>query len=250
MGVQVEATPSCRPILVRQQMPGSYDKDWFGKRHESYLATNYLALHNTVVSVALAVAGLAAGNLIRVPAEYITYQPILWALWVVSLIATLVAFAGTAIGSGILPPMVPSLLDLAAPLLLGVSECVMFGVLGRQASGVTSPGSVLGAWYFSLAGFGVSAAFAVLRARWILSNMSYAPDIKKGVREYIIGLSGDAVAALVLFLLGIAGGVSYYWVALHPYIDYGLIPLVLFMLAMGARSHARARRGLNAILVD
>src|SRR5205809_604337 len=94
------------------------DESWFKNRHESYLSNNYLALHNTIVSVTLAVAGLAAGNLLALPNEFGIYSWILRTLWVVSLIATLVAFAGAATGAGALPPQVPSIVDLLAPLLL------------------------------------------------------------------------------------------------------------------------------------
>jgi hypothetical protein len=220
------------------------DESWFKSRHESYLANNYLALHNTIVSVTLAVAGLAAGNLIALPDEFGGYGVILVLLWITSLVATLVAFAGAATGAGALPPRVPSVVDLLAPLLLGVSECLMFGVLARQAQSLVTPQAIVHAWYYALGGFGFFAMLGVLRARQIINGTTYEAGVDVTMRSYARGLSGDAAGAFCVFLVGIVGGVwcSAGGIGIYPMGHFILIGVAVVALLGGIRSHAVAQR--------
>jgi hypothetical protein len=223
------------------------DEAWLRRRHESYLSANYITLHNTVVSVTLAVAGLAAGNLIVLPTEFAGYELMLRLLWLVSLLATLTAFAGAAVGAGTLPPRIPSILDLLAPLLLGVSECLMFGILARQAQSIVAPQAVMQAWYFALAIFGVSAAVSILRARQIILSGPYTLDVVDKINRYARGLKYDAAAAGCVALVGIIGCVWYSLggANIHPIGNIVLVGLVMLGLSAGLRSHSVARKGLQ-----
>ena len=224
-------------------------KAWLNSRNDSYLSNNYLVLHNTVVSVTLAVAGIAAGNLFVVPNELLETIVLLRVLWFVSLLATLVAYAGAATGAGLLPRKIPGIADLLLPLLIGVAECLMFGVLARQAAGLVEPSAVLAVWHLSLGFYGTFAGLAVLRARTLFNPSGYARDVRGGIDRYRKGLAGDAVAAFTVGVIGHTLGILYaLHVAVPSWVQFGVIALIAMGMFTGLYSHDLARRSIHETL--
>lgn len=75
-----------------------------------------------VVSVALAVAGMAAASLLGLPPTFNAFASLLWMMLVSSMLAVAVAFADTVTGASFLPARIPAPPDLILPLMLAVTE--------------------------------------------------------------------------------------------------------------------------------
>jgi hypothetical protein len=116
-------------------MTTELSRDGLRQRHDTYLADHYMAAHVTVVSLALGVGGVTAASLIVPSPRFQGNQLVFMVLWLASLLATIVAYAGTMIGAIVLPARLPAVADLLLPLLLGVSEFLLFGVLAYPATG-------------------------------------------------------------------------------------------------------------------
>jgi hypothetical protein len=175
-------------------------------RYGGYLANHYLGLHVTVVSVALGVAGLAAAGLLAGMKDPSGLAWLYWLLWFTSLLAVATAYAGTMTGAVALPSRVPTLSDLATPLLMAVVEVLMFGVLVAQIAGFDAPRVVLIAWFFLTALFGILAVVAIARARNLFRPDAYAPDLLGSVVAYRKRLVGDIIGAGLLSLVATVGG--------------------------------------------
>ncbi|GAA0955228.1 hypothetical protein GCM10009554_62520 [Kribbella koreensis] len=175
-------------------------------RYGGYLANHYLGLHVTVVSVALGVAGLVAAGLLAGMKEPSGLAWLYWLLWFTSLLAVATAYAGTMTGAVALPSRVPTLSDLATPLLMAVVEVLMFGVLVAQIAGFDAPRVVLMAWFFLTGLFGILAVVAIIRARNLFHPDAYAPDLLGTVFAYRKRLLGDIIGAGVLSLVATVGG--------------------------------------------
>jgi hypothetical protein len=57
---------------------------------------------------AVAVAGVAAANLLGLTESSSRYVPLLWLMLVTSLLATAIAYSGTVTGAPVLPPRLPA----------------------------------------------------------------------------------------------------------------------------------------------
>jgi hypothetical protein len=221
------------------------DKARIRDRQETYLLDHYLSLHNTVVGVALAVAGLGAASLIGSPKEYSGYQILLWLLWFASVLATAAAYAGTMIGAIVLPAQVPAISDLLIPLLIGVSELLLFGILAHQATGISSPLAVVTAWFFSCSGFCFLSALAIWRASVIIDPDSFAPDISPDVRSYRRRIRNDIAKASAVGVVSLAGGICNAAGASHKTLEYiiaGVITVGLLMSLVGQSREATRLR--------
>lgn len=231
-------------------MPGlAVDRDRLRTRYDMYPANHYLGLHNVVVSLALAVAGLAAASLLGLPESYRSYVPLLWLMTVASLLGIAVAYAGTVTGAPILPPRVPAVLDLVLPLLLGLSEFFLFGVLARQVTALNSPKAVTVARFVASAVFGALAALSVVRARSVIVRGDYAVEIRAVVASYVRRLRSDALAAAAVGLVGalaaVGAGVG---PASVSWLDYVAVGLMITGFGGGFYSHARTRRSFHAVM--
>lgn len=98
------------------------DKTRLRAKHDTYMTDHYVGLHNMVVSVALAVAGVAAASLLGLPPAFRAFTPLLWMMLGASLLGIAVAYAGTVTGAPFLPARLPAMPDLLLPLLLAVTE--------------------------------------------------------------------------------------------------------------------------------
>ena len=185
------------------------DQDLLRERFESYIVDHYTGLHNTVVSVALAVAGLSAASLAGSHTQYGRSYPLLWMLWLASLLLCATVFAGTMVGSVAMPPLMPAVTDLLIPLFLGVGEFVLFGVLAHQVTGLNEASSVAEAWFIALTVVCACAAAAITRAMRFLGAATYATEISGLIDDYRLRcLPTDRKGALTIGLMGMGGAAA------------------------------------------
>lgn len=218
-------------------------------RHDMYLADHYVGLHNIVVSIALAVAGVAVASMLGLPISYGSYVVLLWLMLAASLLAITVAYAGTVTGAPVLPPRLPAMLDLVLPLLLGLSEFFLFGILAHQVTALTSPQAVTTAWFFASGAFGFLAAASVARARGIIQRGNYDADLVTVVEAYVRRLRADALAATGVGVLGIAAAL--YERANHglvSWLSYAAVGTMIVLFGGGFASHSRTRLSFHTMM--
>lgn len=225
------------------------DKSRLRARQDSYLANHYVGLHNMVVSVALAVAGVAAASLVGLPAAFRAYAPLLWIMLAVSLLAVTVAYAGTVTGAPFLPARLPAMPDLALPLLLALNEFFLFGVLAHQVSALSGPQAIVRAWFIASASFGVFASLSIWRARSVVKSGQYSEDIVTTRDWYVRRLTSDTVAALSTTVVSLVP------VFLHSAsqdepspIQYVMVGVLALQYCGGFVSHSSTRKHLMAAI--
>ena len=178
------------------------------ERYKSYLFNHYLSLHITVVSVVLAAAGLSAASLIAQHMGAHHQLLVLWLLWGGSLAATAVAYGGPMVGAFALPATIPSIIDLLLPLLVGVSEFLLFTVLISQVNPAPLD-SIVNSWLIIMAIFSFVADLSVLRARQLYSigrrEEAYSKEVADMIYRYLGHLTLDACAATVATAVAAAG---------------------------------------------
>lgn len=227
-------------------MARGLSRETLSQRYDTYLADHYLSVHMTVVSLALGVAGLAAASLIAPSPRFGGDQIALWALWLVSLLATATAYAGTMNGAIILPSRIPAVIDLLLPLMLGITELVLFAILAYQATGLSSVRSVLTAWWFAFGVFGIVAATAVSRAIHVIDRAPYDGALQPAVENYLAGIRRDRMAAGATGALGAAAGTLHaVYGQLDIAVNCGAALLVALALCVGLNSHRLAARRLQ-----
>lgn len=220
-------------------MPADVGQDLLRERFETYIVDHYTGLHNTVVSVVLAVAGLSAASLAGSHAQYGGSYPLLWMFWLSSLLLCATIFAGTMTGSVAMPPLMPAIADLLIPLLLGVGQFVLFGVLAHQVTGLNSAASVAEAWFISLAIVCACAAAAITRAMRFFRAATYAPEISKPIDDYRFKrLPADRAGAIAVSVIGMAGAaVSAIQVG---WLEYTLAGCSIAGFLLGLHGHDRS----------
>ena len=209
------------------------------KRFETYIVDNYIGLHNTVVSVVLAVAGLSAASLAGSYAQYGRSYPLLWILRLASLLLCATIFAGTMSGSVAMPPLMPAIADMLLPLPIGVGQFVLFGVLAHQVTGLNKASSVAEAWFISLTFVCLCAAAAITRAMRNFCGATYAEEITEPIDQYRFErLPADRRGALVAAIIGIAGAIAS--AAQVTWLGYMLGICIIAGLLVGLHGHARS----------
>jgi hypothetical protein len=218
------------------------DKAQLRARQDTYLTNHYVNLHNMVVSVALAVAGVAAASLLGLPPTFHAFAPLLWMMLASSMLAVAVAYAGTATGASILPARIPALSDLVLPLMLAVTEFFLFGVLAHQVNTVNSPQATIEAWYLASVGFGVFSSLSVARARGIVRRGRYSTDLTDTIRQYTRRLFLDATAAAVTAVISLLPIVLLLRDRDRPTVlDYVVVSALALSYCAGFVSHGKAR---------
>lgn len=217
-------------------------------RLDKYMTNHYLDLHVAVLSVTLGVAGLVAASLLT-NHELGSYRPVFGMLWIASLLATLAAYAGTVTGAVALPPRVPSMLDLIPPVLISITESLLFAVLAPQLTGSHPPRKILIAWFFCLAAFGAFAAGAVARARHLYQPTNFAEEFESAVSVYRKFLKGDILGAGTTAAVGATGGAMQ---VLRPHASlaagYCFAVAILIMLALALVGHSKTARHWRQVL--
>jgi hypothetical protein len=215
------------------------DQKLLHQRFETYIVDHYTGLHNTVISVVLAVAGLSAASLAGSHAQYGRSYPLMWMFWLASFLLCTTIFSGTMTGSVVMPPMMPATTDLLLPLFLGIGEFVLFGVLAHQVTGLNTPSSVAEAWFISMTVVCVSAAVAINRAMRFFGGATYAPEISEPINEYRLRrLPADRTGALMMAVVGVGGAtasaVQVIW------LEYILAGCAITGFLFALRGHARS----------
>ena len=215
------------------------DEDLLRERARTYIVDHYTGLHNTVISVVLAAAGFCAASLAGSHAQYGSSYPLLWMLWVASFLLCATIFAGTMVGTLAAPPMMPAISDLLLPLLLGVGEFVLFGVLAQQVTGLKTISSVAEAWFISLAVVCVFAAAAITRVMRFFGAATYAATIIGPIDEYRSDcLPADRKGALITGVIGMGGAAAS--AVQVGWLEFVLAGCVIVGLLLGLRGHAES----------
>jgi hypothetical protein len=229
------------------ELAADVDQELLHRRFESYIVDHYTGLHNTVISVVLAVAGLAAASLGGSHAQYGGSYPLLWMLWLASLLLCATIFAGVMSGNVVAPPLMPTITDLLIPLLLGVGEFVLFGVLAHQVTGLNKTSAVAEAWFISLAVVSACAAAAITRAMHFFGSATYAPDISGPIDDYRFRrMPLDRTRALLIAVMGIGGAVAS--AAQVAWLEYVLAASTIAGLLMALGGHARSAAVLRTAI--
>lgn len=222
------------------------------QRVEDYLVTHYLVLHITVVSVALAMAGVSAASLITRHDATSGDLVLLWLLWLGSLFATAVAYGGTMVGAFALPSAVPSVSDLALPLLMSVDEFLLFSILISQVTSTASLSTLVGIWLALMAGFGGLALLSIARAKshFVAAVRSktptrsgiYSTDASAVINTYITYLSRDQIGAGATCTVAAIGALLKWSGFRAEQLDYIAASIIILLLAQGLRGHGQTER--------
>lgn len=131
---------------------------------------HYLSLSVTVVSLGLAAAAAAAANLIGQHPDPGWNFSILWLLWVGGILEIVVGYGGPMTGAAILPTAIPLIQDLVPPLILGISEFLVFGAFVGKFTSTSNITSALGIWFAATCVYGLCAFAIILRARFLYAK--------------------------------------------------------------------------------
>jgi hypothetical protein len=243
------------------------------QRQDTYLADHFMTTYVTIVSIALGVATVAAGSLLAGAGDqrqFADFRPLFGGLWLVSMLALAVAYAGPMIGALTLPARVPAITDLVVPSLLGISEFSLFTVLAYRVTGWTSPRSVLVGWWSALVAFHVFAIAAIVRARYLQTRTERSAGVEEIVEYQLKRLKANIVMASLGLVVAVgctlvatgrfASGDRWTRAArvpeyLHVRDDYlltnygvAILYLVFFCLALGA--HRNTAKQLRSLMAD
>ncbi|WP_199509766.1 hypothetical protein [Nucisporomicrobium flavum] len=165
------------------------------------------------------------------------------------------AYAGTMIGSIVLPAHVPGVRDLLLPLLLSLSEFLLFAVLAYKITGLAR-GHVPLAWWSSFMIFGVAVFASVRRARRLVAAGIYSGQARLVQREYVKRMVVDLRGTTVILVIGVSGFTFQLcygrlhtgWIAAFTSNQVNLVLAVpvLGVLAAGLRNHRTTAALLRA----
>lgn len=230
-----------------RSLDAQIDRTELRERYKTYLVGHYLSLHVTVVSVVLAAAGLAAASLVAQPIGRDHQLWILWVLWLGSLAATAVAYGGPMVGAFALPAAIPSIADLLLPLLVGISEFLLFTILISQVTRTEI--NVIGTWIDQTAKswlviasiFCLVASLSVFRARHHYAmgvhEKIYSQEVAEIIQQYIKHLTFDAYAAGgIAAIAAIGAGVTISDAVTLPTWVFPVIITVLLLIGLCAHT--------------
>jgi hypothetical protein len=226
------------------------DRAHIAQRQDGYLVNHYMGLHVTIVSVALGIAGVAAASLLTARQLPLEHRLLFGSLWVASMLATAVAYAGTTSGSFALPPHIPAMWDLLIPLFIAVAEFLLFAVLVSQVTDAPEPRTVVVVWFFCFSAFALLSSIAVARARYLFKATAYGGDIAPDVARYVGRLNQDIASAGTVGAIAFAGGVvqlCYARLALAQACGFSIVVIVAMIgaLAGQGRTAKEWRRALS-----
>jgi hypothetical protein len=223
------------------------DEDLLRERSKTYIVDHYTGLHNTVVSVVLAAAGFSAASLAGSRAQPGSSYTLLWMLWAASFLMCAAIFAGVMVGNLAAPPMMPAITDLLIPLILGVGEFVLFGVLYHQVTGLKTTSSVAEAWFISLAIVCASAGVAITRAMRFFGAATYATTLSDPIDKYRSEhLPADRKGVLMIGVIGIGGAAAS--AVQVSWLEFVLAGCAIAGLLWGLREHAKSAAVLRSAM--
>jgi hypothetical protein len=159
------------------------DLDELVARVDGHLGSHYFSAHATIKGVTLAAAGASAATLIHNHSAT-SYSALFWFLWSTSVLSTVISYSGMAGGIVTLRSTIPSLVDVTVPMVLGILEFFLFGVLTPSLTHMRGR-SVVAAWFVGFSIWSMCAAIHVARA-WSLTDVEQFKD----------GLKTDAALAM------------------------------------------------------
>lgn len=230
--------------LVAEAVPAEIDLPQLRQRSRDYLVGHYLGLHITVVSVSLALAGGAAASLMTRPSDTAADLVQLWLLWLGSVLATAVAYAGTMVGAFALPSGIPDVSDLALPLLMCVVEFLLFAVLIRQVTSFASLSALVSTWFVLMAVFAAIAWQSITRARHHFTLAAETADEEAAVviRRYTKYLDRDRIGAGATSAVGAIAAIVRLSGGTAIAVAYLFVVAVILLLAAGLIGHAQTAR--------
>ena len=148
------------------------------------------------------------------------------------------------VGAFALPASIPSVSDLLLPLLVGVTEFLLFTILVHQVSPV-GLNTLVNTWLIIMASFAFVAELSVLRA-WHyyaagLREDAYSDDLVRIMKQYLRCIARDARGAAIgtvvaatgagLRITGTIGGAPFWF------------PLAItLLLILGLRGHSKTAK--------
>ena len=159
-------------------------------------------------------------------------------------------------GAILLPARMPAIADLLLPLLLSVSEFLLFGALAYQITGFTQPDQVLIVWWFALGAFGAITFGSVWRVHYLVRRGVYSYELQETIRWYRRRLESDmagagltSVAAILvaIYYLSFSGRIHLHLLASHSPVLKGFalaVPMTVGLLG-ALVGHARTVKYLR-----
>lgn len=215
-----------------------FDSVRLRQRLDGYLMNHQIVLHTSVMSIALAVGGLALASLIGTAKLYRDQYPLLWMLWLASMLACFVVYNSVSSSAYALPSKIPSASDLIPPLVIGAFEFLLFAVLAHQATGLTHTSAVISAWFFSFAGFALTSVGALIRADYLFKVTRYETGLEQAIKELRRILHIDTANASGLAALALITGVSEITVQVPGPVLYVLTVAIILGLLSAPIGHA------------
>jgi len=194
------------------------------------------------VSVSLAIAGGAAASLIATLPSMSAGQ--IWdvsLLWFGSILATAVAYGGAMVGAFALPASLPSITDLLLPLLVCVTEFLLFTIMIPQITHAIDVRTLINTWLVLMAVFGFLAELSILRARYYFTSAKaaqvYSDDAPEIVEKYIVRLFRDGLGAgATCFVAALGAAVRMTFLPDWP--GFVFPAILVGLLAFGLAGHA------------
>jgi hypothetical protein len=219
-------------------------------RYEHYFMDQQVGLHNTITSVALGVAGLAAAGLVVVSAADRPYHALFWLLWAVSLTGVATVYSGMVSAVHVAPSRIPSAPDMFLPFAIGLMEFMLFAVLTAPLSQQISPRAIVAIWFGVVGLFGCFAVLAIGRVRWLMRQESYEPSALQTAINALIGqLRTDMLGAGSCAALGAGAALLFALArAVSLAAAYPLAALIAVGMVVGLVNQHRQGRALEAAL--
>jgi len=213
------------------------------------ISGHYLSLSVTVVSLGLAAAAAAAANLIAQHPSPGWNFSILWLLWVGGVLGIVVGYGGPMVGAFALPPAIPLIQDLIPPLVLGISEFLVFGAFLGSFTSTSNISSALTIWFAATCIYGISAFVIVLRARFLYakSRNKYDDEVIPALNSYIAYMTISLSGPVVLVVLAVLGELSW-WVFNSKLVVSIFLALIIAHFGLALKFHNIEARPWEAVL--
>lgn len=174
-------------------------------RRGHYLMDQQIGQYNTIVSIALGVAGLAAASLFDVAPRDRAFRVLFWVLWATSVLFVATIYSGMTANVYAAPAEIPGLQDMFLPFALALSEFMLFATLTSPLNSHLSPRAVVLVWFGCVCLLGFFAALAIRHARSLFKKAVYDPlELKLAISKMTGQMVWDLVGATACSLGGLA----------------------------------------------
>lgn len=178
-------------------------------RRSRYLMDQQIGLHNTIVSIALGVAGLAAASLFDIDHAHQAFRMLFWALWAISVLFAATIYSGMTANVYAAPNEIPGPQDMFLPFGLALSEFMLFSTLTSPLNSHLSPRTVVTVWFGCICLLGLFAALAIRRAKSLFEKTEYEPEpLQKAINKMGRQMRWDLVGATACSLGSLAAIIS------------------------------------------